>query len=166
MTINLQITTLPDSVLQAASSMDLGPLQEPPPVPFTFETIGWPVLGILLFVLALTLTLIQISKYRHNRYRREALSDLTKIQNGELDLTYCMVLVKRVAIHAFGRMKVGNLSGRQWLEFLDETATDVQFVKVQKEVEALIYQNKTPAKEVTEQILLNTKNWIRNHATG
>ena len=32
------------------SALEMGQIYEPPPVPFTFETIGWAILGAVLML--------------------------------------------------------------------------------------------------------------------
>ncbi len=153
-----------DSLAQTVAEMNLGPLQEPAAVPFTFDTIGWPILAAVILVLIVTLTFFQIRKHIRNRYRREALAELQKVTAGEMNLTHCMVLVKRTAIHAFGREKTGKLAGKEWFSFLDENAKNVAFLSVQTEVEALIYKDEMPENTAKEKIIKNTKNWIATHA--
>lgn len=163
MSLLLQINPT-DSLAQAVADLNLGPLQEPAAVPFTFETIGWPILAAVILILIVVIAFFQIRKYRRNRYRREALAELQKVTAGEMNLAHCMVLVKRTAIHAFGREKTGKLAGKAWFSFLDENAKNVAFLSLQTEIEALIYKDETPEASAKEKIIKNTKNWITTHA--
>ncbi|WP_417602335.1 DUF4381 domain-containing protein [Owenweeksia hongkongensis] len=163
MSLLLQIAPS-DSLTKVVADLNLGPLQEPSDVAFTFETIGWPILAILMLILIIVFSFFQIIKYKRNQYRREALAELKKVTAGEMNLTHCMVLVKRTAIHAFGREKTGKLAGKEWFSFLDENAKNVAFLSVQTEVEALIYKDEMPENTAKEKIIKNTKNWIATHA--
>jgi hypothetical protein len=163
MILLLQIESDTESLAQATAGLNLGPLQEPSAVPFTFSTIGWPILGAVVLILMVIVAILTIRKYRHNRYRREALAELQQVVRGELDFVHSMVLVKRTAIHAFGRDEVGKLTGTDWLKFLDEHARQVQFLSMQSEVEGLMYKSETPNNTVRDKILTNVKNWINNH---
>lgn len=162
MSLLLQITSPADSA--AIAELNLGPLQEPEAVGFAFETIGWPILAAVIFVVLLIITFFAIRKHIKNRYRREALEELQQIITGKLPLNHSLVLVKRTAIHAFGREKVGKLVGVEWLQFLDGNAKNVNFLSVQTEVEALIYKDEIPENGAKEKLIVNTKNWIKTHA--
>lgn len=166
MILLLQIASDTDSLAQATADLNLGPLQEPSPVTFTFSTIGWPILGTLALILMTVVAILAIRRYKHNRYRREALAELQQVVHGELDFIHSMVLVKRTAIHAFGRDKVAKLTGSDWLKFLDEHARQVQFLSLKSEVEGLIYKSQTPDNITRDKILSNVKNWINNHVAG
>ncbi|AEV31070.1 hypothetical protein Oweho_0046 [Owenweeksia hongkongensis DSM 17368] len=162
MSLLLQIAPS-DSLTTVVADLNLGPLQEPADVAFTFETIGWPILAILMLILIIVFSFFQMRKYKRNQYRREALAELKKVASGELDFAYSMVLVKRTAIQAFGREKAGKLAGKEWFTFLDENAKNVSFLSVLTEIEALIYKSEIPEKTTQEKIIVNAKNWISTH---
>ena len=163
MSLLLQIISPEDSA--AIAELNLGSLQEPEAVGFTFETIGWPILAAVIFGVFLIVTFFAIRRHIKNRYRREALAELQQVVLGELPLNHSLVLVKRTAIYAFGREKVGKLAGKEWFQFLDQNAKDVSFLSVQTEVEALIYKDEVPINETKEKLIVNTKNWIKTHAS-
>lgn len=154
-----------DSVAQLAKELNLGPLQEPAAVPFTFETIGWPILVVVVFIMVLLIAFWQIRKYIHNKYRRAALAELQKIESAQKGLSHSFVILKHTAITAYTREKVGNLSGKPWLQFLEESGKNVEFVILEKDIENLIYKGIAPEDEIAQKILLNSKKWIRTHAT-
>ena len=96
----------------------------PEPVSMVPETWGWWILaGVVLLWLAYFGYLL----YRHwrlNRYRSLALAELATIEaqwaRGEVGgLSGVPVLLKRTAMHALGREGVADLTGSQWLTFLD-----------------------------------------------
>lgn len=165
-TLLSQIASDTDSLAQAVADLNLGPLQEPSAVRFAFSTIGWPILAAVILILMVVVAILTIRKYNQNRYRREALAELQQVVRGELDFVHSMVLVKRTAIHAFGRDKVGNLTGTDWLKFLDQHSRQVQFLSIQSEVEGLIYKSETPDTTTRDKILMNVKNWINSHVAG
>lgn len=161
MSVLLQKQTPADSL---AAELNLGPLQEPEALPFTFETIGWPILTVVVFVLIVVIAVLAIRKHIRNKYRREALAKLQEIQQKNTAISDAMVLAKRTAIHAFGREKVGKLNGEAWLQFLDDHAKGVQFMAIKTEVLSLMYKDQMPSDAAREKILTNTKNWINHHA--
>ncbi|MBN3581491.1 DUF4381 domain-containing protein [Algoriphagus aestuarii] len=148
----------------AVPIQDLGNIYEPPPVSFTFETIGWTVLGALLMIGLLVGIFFLIRHYLKNRYRREALAALSTVGSEGQNFPQVFVILKRVAIEVFGREKVGALFGSSWLGFLDKTGKNVAMNRYEKEINALIYQDQLPDYQVQQAILSEAKKWIRTHA--
>ncbi|XOV89424.1 MAG: DUF4381 domain-containing protein [Pseudomonadota bacterium] len=99
-----------------------------PPAP------GWWALA-LLAALVLTGVLYWLWRsYRRNRYRREALAELSQIEaryQENADATRFVedysALLKRVALTRFPRERVANLTGERWVLFLDTTAGTEEF---------------------------------------
>lgn len=157
-------TAVPDTAAILADLPEMGPLYEPPPIPFTFETGGWSVLaGLLLLVLAVS-GFFWIRHYLRNRYRREALAELERMGEGPEALPRVFVVLKRTAIHAFGRERVAQLYGREWLGFLDETGKQVGLSQYEQQVADALYRQQLLADAPYRDILLRAKTWIRTHA--
>ena len=77
-------------------------------------------------------------------------------------------LVKRTAIHAFGRSSVADLSGKVWLEFLDKTGTTNDFSlgpgRLLPEFAYVKHETLNDmSKEKIDQVLFVVKDWIRRH---
>ena len=148
----------------------LGPVMEPDSVAFSFDTPGWYLLGILL-ILGLFYVLFKwIKKYRANAYRREALKKVLELnaKDGERDFTFqlsaLMIILKNVALKAYGRNSVATLHGNAWLSFLESKSKNIQFVQFQPMISKTIYENQTPdEKELGELKNLSIK-WIKTHA--
>ncbi|MDG3583878.1 MULTISPECIES: DUF4381 domain-containing protein [Galbibacter] len=149
-----------DTLAIKPADLKLAPLYEPERVPFTFETIGWKVLAIVLVVLACLIAYYLIKRYYKNAYRREAITKLNQA-GSVLDI---LVIVKVVAMQTFGRETVGPLYGREWLEFLDDAVDEPLFAPYKEDIEEVTYRSNTLAPETRELILLNSKKWIRTHA--
>ncbi|WP_229683458.1 DUF4381 domain-containing protein [Echinicola rosea] len=160
-----QDTLATDSLAQIAAGLKLGPLQEPEAVSFTFETIGWPILGGLGLLGIVVLVVLQVRAYHKNRYRREALAELENVASGKRPLFYSFVLLKRTAMHAYGRDTVGQMYGKSWYTFLDKKAQGVGFMALEERIDRLIYQDELPEEQVKTAIITNTKKWIKDHAT-
>jgi len=150
-------------------SLDLGPLYEPEAVEFSFATPGWYVLGALLLLLLVYVIMKAARLYVKNAYRRSALRSLTEIEEGlrqdyETGLREVLVLLKRVAMEAFGRETVAPLHGDDWLEFLEEKGKDTPF----REYGSTIFTAVYAAGEIEEHQLGNIiglcKRWIKTHA--
>jgi len=156
----LASTTAPDS-----ASVELGALYEPPPLSFSFEPVGWSILTSILILGILILAVVLIRNYIKNRYRREALQALDSIAQQESASNQISVLLKQVAIRAYGRERVGPLYGREWLQFLDSTGKDVQMQQYEDQLKHAIYSGQGFSSETKSKIVLNAKQWIKTHAS-
>ncbi|UZD21838.1 DUF4381 domain-containing protein [Algoriphagus halophytocola] len=162
-----QDSTQVDSLLQQAQqlpSADLGPIYEPPPVEFSFETTGWAILGGMFLLGVLVILFFMLRHYLRNRYRKEALTSLYEIESDASAFPKVFVILKRVAIQVFGREKVGSLHGNSWLGFLDKTGKDVRLLQFEEQISALIYQDRIPDQEVRKEIMSQAQKWIKTHA--
>ena len=157
-----------DSVIFDSSG--LGPLYEPEAIGFSFQSPGWYVLAGLLLLLALFIFVKWLRTYLKNAYRREALKHLVEIetgfaQQGELSyLREALVLLKKVAIDAFGREKVAQLHGDEWLIFLEERGKETPFWNYSTSISAVIYKSENIDTALGEQIIGLSKRWIKTHA--
>ncbi len=89
---------------------------------------GWYVVGVLLLLIILCVTWSLIRRWQTQRYRREALAELNRLEAAFHDparrasaLGALPALVKRVALAVWPRQTVASLSGLDFLEFLDTT---------------------------------------------
>lgn len=152
-----------DSLKQQELLLNLGPLYEPDPVSFSFETIGWKILATLILILTGLVLFLLIRRYRHNKYRRMALTQLSKIEDPSR-LPEIFILIKSTAIQTFGREKVGALFGDSWLEFLDQTGKSGKFSPFSKTILKSIYSDEHPQSPEFQQIKSQASNWISTHA--
>lgn len=143
---------------------NLDALYQPPPVQFTFETVGWQMLGMVFLLLLVVVAAFWLRSHNRNRYRREALKKLSKYQIGSWEVQQVYLLLKQSAIHAYGRTAAGNLYGRDWLKFLEHTGKNVHLIKLEPELNAAIYNNQSLSPETARDFLINAKTWIITHA--
>jgi len=139
-------------------------LYEPPSVPFTFETVGWEIVGLLLVLILVVAAAFWVRRYIRNRYRREALKQLKQYQAGSWQVEQVYLVLKQSAIHAYGRTTAGKLYGSDWLKFLEDSGKDVQLLKYEPELSAAIYRNQSLSSETARNFLENAKTWIITHA--
>ena len=164
------ITHISSYTLGAQDPVELGPLMEPDPVPFSFSTPGWYFLGGLFLVFVLYYSYISYKKYRRNAYRRKALSQLSELENsnkdsqGSAELNSYLVQLKVVALQSYGRDVVASKAGKEWLSFLDSTGKNTPFTKYDAVISDSIYKEMTPDKESLLEISELTKRWIKTHA--
>jgi len=134
-----------------------------PPAP------GWWILaalGVLLVIAGLTWL---FRYWRANRYRREAISELTQLlkdqHKDEDDQAYLEALqrlLKRTALTGFPREEVASLTGEAWVQFLDRASGSHDFSM--GEAEALIDGNYRPDISVDVECLhMVAKSWIQKH---
>lgn len=101
-------------------------IQEPAPIGWWPPAPGWWLLAALILA-AIAAALLWLHRRRkrreQNRYREEAVRLLSEIDPADARAPQEInEILKRVAVTTFGRARCGNLIGRQWLDFLDNTA--------------------------------------------
>jgi len=95
---------------------------------------GWRVLGVILILLLIAQSTRWLKQWWRNRYRREALRQLGRLQQQAGTQLQDVVAVlpyyiKLTALQAYPREDVASLSGRDWLAFLDANYSGPSFSK-------------------------------------
>ena len=109
---------------------ELADISVPPPPSWAPQTAGWAVLGAVLLLAALWAGWRALRRHRANRYRREALAELSSLAAGvdaggdrrARALVGATVLLKRTALAAWPRDQVAALNGEGWSRFLGANA--------------------------------------------
>ena len=167
------IISLKGVVLEQAENEtleDLGPLMEPDPIPFSFSTPGWYVLGSLLLILVFYVAFKRIKKYNHNAYRRKALGQVNQLLNSRADLkdderlSGLLAQLKIVAVQSYGRVQVASMNGDDWWLFLESTGNNTPFSQYKKVISDSVYKQITPDSSSMTKISELTKRWIKTHA--
>jgi len=165
LTVGLDQETAPTQEQQ-----ELGPILEPDPIQFSFDTPGWYILGFLALLSIILLSIRWIKQYKNNTYRREAIKELNQIipadSSNELrpQLSQLLVILKMAALKAYGRENVATLDGKNWLVFLESKAKNTPFSKFETIISNSIYKNLTPeAKDLNDLKNVSIK-WIQTHA--
>lgn len=148
-------------------------IQLPDPIIWWPLSFSWWVLIISVAALLFTATWILYDRHKRNAYRREALANLTTIENNQaLDsqqkVLQINALLKQVAITLYGRQTVTKLNEQAWLEFLKSTA---QFIPQPPEISQLLTQAYQPANRLNSADLIRALNawqgyaqqWIKGH---
>lgn len=100
-----------------------------PPFDYLPQTWGWALILVLLLLVALVGATIRWRRWRRDRYRREALDVLARLErelaaHGPLALRPLPELLKRVALSMPSARAAGSLGGAQWQAFLDAHAPE------------------------------------------
>ena len=156
--------------LQDTQTEEIGTIIEPETISFSFNTIGWKSLGIFLVIATISLLIKWAIRYHKNTYRRAADNVLAQIEKKfslEKDracLNDSLILLKQVAITAFGRANVAELSGKAWLKFLESKAKNTPFLKYEDDILNSLYLKNELNEHTTLAVLALTKKWINTHA--
>ena len=82
----------------------------------------WLALG--LFVIAIFAVVYVLYQYRlHGRLSRQALVQLSQLQQQSCTVNELHLLLKQICLAAFPRSEVASLHGPAWLTFLDQQAS-------------------------------------------
>lgn len=143
---------------------------EPDPISFTFDTLGWKIVGVLCLILIIYGAYKWYLHYQKNAYKRNAIAVLNALnnnigsKNNVAIVEKISVELKKVAIISFGRNQVAPLSGTSWLSFLQEKGKHTPFLQFDDEVHNVIYNRKEiDSKKLTEMLQISIK-WIKTHA--
>jgi len=137
---------------------ELIPPPEPAPISLVPQTLGWPILLVLLAGLAAWVLHRWRKTKRAEAYRGLALAALDDA--GAAPASVALVL-RQTALTAFPRAQVAGLHGRDWLTFLEKTGGGAGFLGPDGEaLVTLPYSDATPLPEASVALV---RDWIRNH---
>lgn len=116
------------------SLQNLHDIVVPDPTPFWPPAPGWYAMGMVALVLACWIGCKWCLRWQNNRYRREALEELSRVAAGSLKSTSRIKalqnlnpLLKRTALAVWPRTEVADLTGDGWLAFLNRTGDTAFF---------------------------------------
>jgi hypothetical protein len=148
-----------------------GLIDIPLPPEISLWPANWParIATIALFA-ATIVALWQFARHRRaNRYRREALAELSRIgrapqESQEEVLTDLTLLVRRTALAAYPREQVAPLFGPTWLSFLDRSYGGQEFSQgVGSLLVSGSYQQISPTDAEVKSLIALVRRWIRRH---
>lgn len=162
------MTLLQDS---QSSELELGAILEPEPISFSFNTIGWKILLVLLIFLIIYVGYRIFVTYRNNKYKRNAVAEIEAlVKNNEQPLnsfiTSVLIILKQTALQSYTRVEVASLQGDEWLSFLDEKVPCSNFTAYKTAITDAIYSKTllTKADFNKEEFTQLTIKWIKKHA--
>lgn len=138
----------------------LEPAPMPPPVSMLPQTWGWlAVAAVVLGGLAGGIFVL-LQHRKANAYRRYALQELAAAQNSAAQIA---TILRQTALAAYPRTQVAGLYGKDWLNFLEQSAENVDFSG--EEGAALL---RAPYHETPSNLQLTdlARHWIKTHKVG
>ncbi|SFI95854.1 protein of unknown function [Phyllobacterium sp. CL33Tsu] len=160
-------TPLDLAIQQALKS--LADIATPAPVALFPQTWGWALVAILLLAALAMACWHWFKKRRANRYRREALQILDRLESdGDADTIAreVPILVKRVALAVWPRDAVAAQSGGAWVAFLQNALPDrnlgADLVHMLDDLEYHPTRESDPSGN-PKQLLAAARHWIEKH---
>lgn len=140
----------------------------PAPVPWWPPAPGWLWLLGLVLVLTLVALLAWLVRWQKNRYRREALAELARLEaaSAHVDVLPALAeLLKRSALTAYPRKDVAALTGRRWFAFLDCTGGTRFTAGLGEALERANYIDRNPARDDAQirELVREVRTWVRHH---
>jgi hypothetical protein len=149
-----------------------GLIDIPLPQPVSLWPATWPArIAIILLLAAAVAAIWRFARHRRaNRYRREALAELKRIERAAGGMaprqvaTQLSLLVRATALAVFPRDQVAPLVGKAWLAFLDRGLGSTEFSSGAGGVLASAPYEPMSASEGQVAALVElTRRWIRGH---
>jgi hypothetical protein len=137
----------------------------PAPVSRLPEGPGWWVLSSWLALVAAILVKAMIDRRRRNRYRREAIAQLDRIEaaageNPAAAAAQVAVLLKQAALAAYPRADVAALYGKDWAHFLNESASNDPIIeKASMQLATAAFHPDADGRN----LIVPARRWIRVH---
>jgi hypothetical protein len=131
------------------------------------QTVGWAWLGLILLALLLGYGWQRLRRWYRNRYRREAIARLVRLDgSGPMGnwLVELNKLLKLTALAGFPRERVARLSGEEWIDFLNRQCAEPPFSSEQRQLLANgIYRATVPGEDTRRELLEASLTWVRTH---
>lgn len=132
-----------------------------PPAP------GWYVAAALLFLITLILIYLVCRQYHEARHKRQALRLLAGYeaqhqQDGQSQAASVRVsdLLRRMALLYYPRIDVAGLQGQAWIDFLNQTSTNVDFTSLDYVLSELPWRVDTSTRDLSP-LFAAARLWIR-----
>ncbi|NLR91947.1 DUF4381 domain-containing protein [Flammeovirga agarivorans] len=149
---------------------NIGTVIPPPSVQFSFDTLGWKVVGGIILLLIVLLIWKLWKHHTKNLYRKEALQLLYKIDQNQAspnNVYEIDKLLRITAYTAYHENRIKQLEGKEWKLFLDQkikrdVLKDDKFLMLQQ----FIFSEKLnpETKENFKDYYQYAEFWIRKHA--
>ncbi len=141
---------------------------EPEPISWVPQTTAWAVLAVVLAIVTALAAWRWQRRWQRNRYRREALAELDRIEaQAEHDLPVKVAeLLRRTALVSFDRHDVASLFGNDWLVFLDRSQGGNTFTSGPGHVLTTAPYGAAVTEGDRRELIGAARGWIRTHHAG
>lgn len=136
------------------------------------NTIGWQLLAFLMMIFSVRYIHRKTQTWWSNRYRREVIAKLNALKKDSSNAIITGVeqlpfYLKATALQAYPRDQVAQLSGHDWIDFLNNTYGSVLFTEdLSEQLIAISYRPKSQW-SLTEQECIHLVDtailWVKNH---
>ena len=126
----------------------------------------WIVAGILIaLIFAIAMLLLRIHlRRRKNLYRSEGIRLLNAVDlQAPRAVEEINTLLKRVAVATFGRRRCAALTGKGWIEFLQQTSDSAMPEPAQRALLESLYRREAPAETDIGALQNYAIEWVRSH---
>ena len=126
----------------------------------------WIVAGILAVVLfAIAMLLLRArQRRRNNLYRSEGVRLLRAVDiRAPRAVEEINILLKRVAVVTFGRRRCAALTGKSWIEFLQQTSNSAMPEPAQRALLESLYRMEAPAETDIGALQNYAIEWVHSH---
>jgi hypothetical protein len=143
----------------------------PPPMPWWPPAPGWLLLLAVTVLFAVALSLRGFIHWQQNRYRRDALAELSRLEASAEDaatralaIEHLSAVLKRTALTAYGREPVAALTGADWFALLDRTGATRFGDGLGAAMENALYRSAQGETVNVPELAGEVRKWIKNHA--
>ncbi len=144
---------------------DFNEVVSPAAISWLPQTPGWYLVAGALALWLSRLAWRRLRRWYRNRYRREALAELARMERipDELDATSLNRLLKLTALAAWPRPQVAPLTGTDWVEFLNSQCEDRPFEGALGQQLALAPYGVAVAAVAPQTLAGACRHWIAQH---
>lgn len=133
-----------------------------PPAPWWPPSPGWAILGLATLAALAVVAWRWMAHWWRNRYRREALAELTRLEAQPNGVAGLPELVKRAALSGYPRTEVAALSGSAWLAWLDRTGHTDAFTRGPgRALTEVAYAPTSPVNRA--DLFAAVRGWLKGH---
>ena len=160
-------------MLQEVKIDNLEPISPPGDIAFWPPQPGWYVVLVILLLL-FGYGIFRYTQFRkRNAYRKKALFELERLGTAPFtgdSVSELNHLLKATALQRYPRKQVAGLTGKSWLNFLDNTVSGTHFSESPNTILENVSFTSKQATELTanqwENLVSMSAIWIKKHKVG
>ena len=144
-----------------------------PPISWWPQTLAWKALALIIVLILCVWAFRSIQRWRKNKYRRDALAELVKIQRlskqDPAQLSLVPALIKATALKVYPRRELARLTGNAWLTLLDKSLKGVFAGEAGEILLRVAYQPPEHwclSKQQERSLFMESRRWLKYHAAG